>query len=168
MKRIFALLTAMLLAVGCLPLPVGAESEPSVSAGCAVLMDADTGELLYARHPDRPGLIASTTKIMTAWLACQEGDLDRVVTVPAEAVGVEGTSLYLREGERLTREELLYGTMIQSGNDAALALAIDVGGSECTRFSAVHDPAAAVRHTADRVPVIPPCRGRQNRWTLLS
>ena len=141
MKRIFALLTAMLLAVGCLPLPVGAESEPSVSAGCAVLMDADTGELLYARHPDRPGLIASTTKIMTAWLACQEGDLDRVVTVPAEAVGVEGTSLYLREGERLTREELLYGTMIQSGNDAALALAIDVGGSEAAFVERMNETA---------------------------
>lgn len=131
----------MLLAVGCLPLPVGAESEPSVSAGCAVLMDADTGELLYGRHPDRPGLIASTTKIMTAWLACQEGDLDRVVTVPAEAVGVEGTSLYLREGERLTREELLYGTMIQSGNDAALALAIDVGGSEAAFVERMNETA---------------------------
>ncbi len=104
-------------------------------------MDADTGALLYARHPDNPGLIASTTKIMTAWLACQAGDLDRPVTVPAEAVGVEGTSLYLKEGETLTREELLYGAMVQSGNDAALALAIDVGGSEAAFVERMNEAA---------------------------
>lgn len=104
-------------------------------------MDADTGELLYARHPDTTGLIASTTKIMTAYLACQAGDLDRTVTIPAEAVGVEGTSLYLKEGETLTREELLYGAMVQSGNDAALALAIDVGGDEAAFVERMNDAA---------------------------
>lgn len=104
-------------------------------------MDADTGELLYARHPDTTGLIASTTKIMTAYLACLAGDLDRTVTIPAEAVGVEGTSLYLKEGETLTREELLYGAMVQSGNDAALALAIDVGGDEAAFVERMNDAA---------------------------
>ena len=104
-------------------------AAPSTSAGRGVLMDADTGELLWSRHPDEPGLIASTTKIMTGWLVCQAGDLDRPVTVSAEAVGVEGSSLYLKEGEILTREELLFGTLLQSGNDAALALAIDAAGS---------------------------------------
>ncbi len=92
-------------------------------------MDADTGELLWSLHPDTPGLIASTTKIMTAWLVCLAGELDRPVTIPAEAVGVEGSSLSLKEGEVLSREELLYGLMLQSGNDAALALAIDAAGS---------------------------------------
>ena len=141
------------MAVGCLCLPVSAGSlahavrpcgsceGPSISAGCAVLMDADTGELLYARHPDTTGLIASTTKIMTAYLACLAGDLDRTVTIPAEAVGVEGTSLYLKEGETLTREELLYGAMVQSGNDAALALAIDVGGDEAAFVERMNDEA---------------------------
>ena len=93
-------------------------------------MDADTGELLWSRHPDNPGLIASTTKIMTGWLACQAGEPERTVTIPAQAVGVEGSSLYLKEGESLTRRELLLGTMLQSGNDAALALALDIAGSE--------------------------------------
>ncbi len=131
MKRLFFLLTALLFAVGSLCLPAAAaEAAPSVSAGRGVLMDADTGALLWSRHPDDPGLIASTTKIMTAWLACEAGDLDRPVTVPPEAVGVEGSSLYLQEGETLTREELLLGTMLHSGNDAALALAIDTAGSE--------------------------------------
>ncbi len=116
-------------------------AEPAISAGCAVLMDADTGALLYARHPDTPGLIASTTKIMTAYLACLDGGLDRTVTIPAEAVGVEGTSLYLKEGETLTREELLCGAMIQSGNDAALALAIAVGGSEEAFVARMNDTA---------------------------
>ena len=126
------MLTAILLAVGCLGLPVSAAADPapSVSAGRGVLMDADTGALLWSRHPDTPGLIASTTKIMTAYLACEAGELDRPVTIPAEAVGLEGSSLYLKKGEVLTRRELLYGAMLQSGNDAALALAIDTAGSE--------------------------------------
>ncbi|MBR6376549.1 MAG: D-alanyl-D-alanine carboxypeptidase [Oscillospiraceae bacterium] len=131
MKRLLSLLTVCCLAVGCLALPAFAENAaPGVSAGRGLLMDADTGEILWSRHPDTPGLIASTTKIMTAWLVCRQGQLDRPVTVPAAAVGVEGSSLYLKEGEVLTREELLLGAMLQSGNDAALALAIDAAGSE--------------------------------------
>ena len=144
MKRMLALLTAMLLAVGCLPVSAEAEAAPAVSAGCAAVLDADTGEFLYTRHPDRPGLIASTTKIMTAWLACLEGELDRPVTIPPEAVGVEGTSLYLKQGETLTRRELLYGTMLQSGNDAALALAIAVGGSEDAFVARMNDAARSL------------------------
>ena len=130
MKRLLLLLTGLFLTVGCLRLPIRAADAPAVSAGRGVVMDADTGELLWSRHPDTPGLIASTTKIMTAYLACEAGELERPVSIPAQAVGVEGSSLYLREGERLTREELLLGTMLQSGNDAALALAIDTAGSE--------------------------------------
>ena len=131
MKRLFRTTAAILLCAACFALPVFAQTAaPAVSAGCCVVMDADTGALLWSRHPDNPGLMASTTKIMTAWLACRAGELERPVTVPAEAVGVEGSSLYLKEGEVLTRRELLLGTMLQSGNDAALALAIDVAGSE--------------------------------------
>lgn len=133
MKRLLSLLTVCCLAVGCLALPAFAENTapaPGVSAGRGVLMDADTGEVLWSRHPDTPGLIASTTKIMTAWLVCRRGELDKPVTIPAAAVGVEGSSLYLKEGEVLTREELLLGAMLQSGNDAALALAIDAAGSQ--------------------------------------
>ncbi|MBO4418884.1 MAG: D-alanyl-D-alanine carboxypeptidase [Oscillospiraceae bacterium] len=144
MKRLISALAAIFFAATLLCAPGSAASEPTLSAGCAVLMDADTGAVLYARHPDNPGLIASTTKIMTALLACQAGDLDRPVTIPAQAVGVEGSSLYLKEGETLTREELLYGTMLQSGNDAALALAIDVGGSEAAFVEQMNETARAL------------------------
>ena len=132
MKRTVYAAAALLAALSlCLSASAAAgQSAPRISAERGVLMDADSGALLWTRQPDARGLIASTTKIMTGWLVCQEGELDRVVTVPAEAVGVEGSSLYLKEGESLTREELLLGTMLQSGNDAALALAIDAAGSE--------------------------------------
>ena len=119
-------------------------SAPAVSAGRGILMDADTGEVLWARHPDDPGLIASTTKIMTAWLVCRAGELDRPVTVPPEAVGVEGSSLYLKAGEILTREELLLGAMLHSGNDAALALAIDAAGSEAAFVEQMNQAAQAL------------------------
>lgn len=122
-----------MLCAACFALPVFAQTAapvPAVSAGCCVVMDADTGALLWSRHPDTPALMASTTKIMTAYLACLAGEPERPVAIPAEAVGVEGSSLYLKQGEILTRQELLLGTLLQSGNDAALALAIDVAGSE--------------------------------------
>ncbi len=146
MIRTISVLTAILLAVGCLGLPASAAdaTAPPVSAGCGVVMDADTGALLWSRHPDRPGLIASTTKIMTAYLACQAGELDRPVTIPAEAVGIEGSSLYLKEGEVLRREELLLGAMLQSGNDAALALAIDTAGSEAAFVDRMNEAARSL------------------------
>ena len=106
-------------------------------------MDADTGELLYARHPDEPGLMASTTKIMTGLLVSRR-DPDQILTVPREAVGAEGSSLYLKEGERLTRRELLLGLMLQSGNDAALALAICDAGSEAAFVTRMNAQARAL------------------------
>ena len=146
MKRIVCALAVILLCTACFALPAFAESAPApaVSAGCCVLMDADTGELLWARHPDEPGLMASTTKIMTAWLACEAGEPERVVRIPAEAVGVEGSSLYLKEGEALTRQELIYGALLQSGNDAALALAIDGAGSEAAFVARMNDCARSL------------------------
>lgn len=101
-----------------------------LSAKCAVLLDAKTGRALYEKDADRRALIASTTKIMTGLLVCEQPDLDRVVTVPDCAVGVEGSSMYLKKGEQLTLRELLYGMMLHSGNDAALALAVSVAGGE--------------------------------------
>ena len=74
--------------------------------------------------------MTSTTKIMTGLLVCEAGETDRRVTVPAAAVGLEGSSMYLKRGETLTRRDLLYGMMLHSGNDAALTLAISVSGSE--------------------------------------
>lgn len=73
--------------------------------------------------------MASTTKIMTALLAIERLDPETVVTVPKEAVGIEGSSIYLTEGEQITVSDLLYGLMLESGNDAATALAIAAGGT---------------------------------------
>ncbi|MBQ7523000.1 MAG: D-alanyl-D-alanine carboxypeptidase [Oscillospiraceae bacterium] len=104
-------------------------AAPQPAAHSAILLDADTGSVLFAQNEHDRSLIASTTKIMTGYLAAQYGALQKTVTVPPEAVGVEGSSLYLKAGETVTREMLLYGLMLQSGNDAAAALAIDCAGS---------------------------------------
>ena len=125
MKRTFAGTAAALLAA-VLFLPVRVEA---VSAEKAILMDAATGRVLYEKHADEESLIASTTKIMTALVVCEQCNVLDRVRIPAEAVGVEGSSLYLREGEVLTVQELLYGLMLHSGNDAAAALAIYCGGT---------------------------------------
>ena len=103
---------------------------PQVSAKSAALLDGTTGECLYVKNGEQRALIASTTKIMTGLLVCEAGELDRTVTVPDAAVGLEGSSMYLKKDETLTRRDLLYGMMLHSGNDAALTLAISISGSE--------------------------------------
>ncbi len=102
----------------------GASAAPAISARSAIVTDADTGAVLFEREADRRSLIASTTKIMTGLLACRDLDPDAVVTVPEAAVGVEGSSMYLQNGEELTVRDLIRGMMLHSGNDAAAALAI--------------------------------------------
>ena len=99
------------------------------SATSAILMDVDSGRVLYQHNADAQMLIASTTKILTALVALRDGDLEDVVTVSAQAAGTEGSSMYLRAGEELTLETLLYGLLLCSGNDAAVAIAEHVGGS---------------------------------------
>ena len=106
-----------------------AEFQGRISAKSAILVDADSGRVLFEKNADERSLIASTTKIMTGLLVCEAGDLAREISVPPEAAGVEGSSLYLKAGERITVKELLYGLMLRSGNDAAVALAIATAGS---------------------------------------
>lgn len=119
--RTAAILVAAVLFI---TVPVGA-----ISAEKAIVMDAVTGKTLYERRADERSLIASTTKIMTALVVCQQCNVLDRVKIPKEAVGIEGSSMYLREGEILTVQELLYGLMLRSGNDAAVALAIYCGGT---------------------------------------
>ncbi|MBQ9167674.1 MAG: D-alanyl-D-alanine carboxypeptidase [Oscillospiraceae bacterium] len=125
MKRIFAGTAAALLAAVLL-LPCRGQA---LSAEHAILVDAQTGRVLYEKGADDRSLIASTTKIMTALVVCEQCNVLDRMRIPKEAVGIEGSSMYLREGEVLTIQELLYGLMLQSGNDAAVALAIYCGGT---------------------------------------
>ena len=118
-KKFFS---ALLLCALCIP------ASGAVNAQGAVVMDADTGEVLFEQNADARLPMASTTKIMTALVALGEGNLDRTYTVKAEYAQVEGSSMYLREGETLTLRDTLYGLMLESGNDAAVAIAGECGG----------------------------------------
>ena len=128
MRRFTATLTA-LTAVFLLCSP--ARAAAGIHAASAVLMDAESGRVLYARDAHHPRLIASTTKLLTALVAAERAeDLDEVVTVKGEWLGSEGSSIYLRAGEEITLRGLLYGLLLQSGNDAAMAVACHIAGSE--------------------------------------
>lgn len=104
-------------------------SADAISAQKAIVLDCVTGRVLYEKDADSQSLIASTTKMMTALVVCEQCNVLDRVRIPKEAVGIEGSSMYLREGEILTIQELLYGLMLHSGNDAAVALAIYCGGT---------------------------------------
>ena len=116
-KRILTAVTVIVLL--CLPTAWAADT----SATAAILMDGDTGEVLYEKNPDRQMLIASTTKLMTTLVVLERGCLGDVVTVTQLHIA-EGSSMYLKVGEKLTLETLLYGLLVSSGTDAALALAM--------------------------------------------
>lgn len=118
---------ALALALACLL--AGRVRAVEVSASAAVLMDMDSGRVLYERNAGARMLIASTTKILTALVAIRDGNLSDTVKVSREAAYTEGSSMYLKEGEELTLETLLYGLLLCSGNDAAVAVAEHVGGS---------------------------------------
>lgn len=104
-------------------------SAAAVSAEHAILVDGQTGRVIYEKNADIQSLIASTTKIMTALIVCEQCNVLDRMQIPKEAVGIEGSSMYLQNGEVLTIQELLYGMMLSSGNDAATALAIYCGGT---------------------------------------
>lgn len=111
-------------------MPGQAAAAPTVQAESAVLLDVDTKRVLYEKNADEPKPIASITKIMTAILAIEYGRLDDLVVVSPKASRMEGSSIYLRPGEQVTLETLLYGLMLRSGNDAAVAIAEHIAGSE--------------------------------------
>ena len=126
-RRILAAALAMGAWLAVQPSPALADMESTAQA--AILIEGSTGRVLFEKNADQELPMASTTKIMTAITALTYGNPQDVVTVPTEAQGVEGSSIYLEAGEQLTLEELLYGLMLRSGNDAAVAIAIHVGGS---------------------------------------
>lgn len=143
MRRLFAGTAAGLL-VAVLLVPVHTQA---LSAQSAAVMDCITGRFLTERNADSRSLIASTTKIMTALLICERCNVLDQMVIPKQAVGIEGSSMYLREGERLTLQELLYGLMLSSGNDAAVALALYCCGSIPEFANLMNDKARALGMT---------------------
>ena len=128
MKRILCLALIPLLL---LPLPTYAAEAGTtlaLSAECATLYDAENRRLLYGKNTEARHAMASTTKIMTALVALEALPLDTEITVPTEATGVEGSSVYLRAGEVYTLEAMLYALLLQSANDAAEVIAYAVAG----------------------------------------
>ncbi|MFA4886184.1 MAG: D-alanyl-D-alanine carboxypeptidase family protein [Desulfotomaculaceae bacterium] len=108
----------------------GCSGAPVLTAEAAVLLEARTGQVLFDKNAGQKRPPASTTKIMTALLALEGGDLRQVVTVSPEAASVGEASLDLRAGEKLTLEELVFGAMLESGNDACVAIAEHLAGTE--------------------------------------
>ncbi len=143
MKRLIAGTAAALLAAVLL-LPQQAQA---VSARRAYVLDAVSGRVLFQRDPDQRSLIASTTKIMTALVVCEQCNVLDRMRIPKEAVGIECSSMYLKEGEVLSIQELLYGLMLSSGNDAAVALAIYCGGTVEGFAELMNDKARNLRLT---------------------
>ncbi|MGE5588151.1 MAG: D-alanyl-D-alanine carboxypeptidase family protein [Clostridia bacterium] len=102
---------------------------PWVTAASAVLIESTTGTVLYGKNENVRMHPASTTKIMTAILAIELGDMDSEVVVSANAAGTPGSSLWLRKGQRLRLDDLVRGTMLRSGNDGCMAIAEHIAGS---------------------------------------
>ncbi len=104
-------------------------SAVSVSAKAAVLLNGDNSEVIYSKNADQKLSMASTTKIMTGLLLCEYGNFEREITVTDQMLKVEGSSMGLLAGDRVTLHDLLYGLMLASGNDAANVIAYIIGGS---------------------------------------
>ncbi|MBR2591168.1 MAG: D-alanyl-D-alanine carboxypeptidase [Clostridia bacterium] len=140
MKRLLAVLLCCALV---LPAFVYARALETSAASAAVL-DAATGALMYAKNENMRRSMASTTKIMTALVVLENGDLDAVYRVKKEDASIEGSSLGLCEADRISVRALLYGLMLVSGNDAAHALAVAVCGSEKSFVDLMNQKAAGL------------------------
>ncbi|WP_370621769.1 D-alanyl-D-alanine carboxypeptidase family protein [Bacillus sp. JCM 19034] len=127
-KRIVFLALTMIMIVSA-NVPTVYADYRHVSAEAAILMEIESGRILFEKNAHKPMRIASITKIMTAILAIESGKMDEMVTISSRAEGTEGSSIYLRAGEEMKLEDLVYGLMLRSGNDAAVAIAEHVGGS---------------------------------------
>ncbi len=107
----------------------GSDRGPKIYAAAAILIESKSGAILYAKNADQRRAPASTTKIMTAIVALEKGDLGKIITVSRRAAGTRGSTIYLKPGDRLSLKELLEGMMLRSGNDGSMAVAEGVAGS---------------------------------------
>lgn len=147
--KVYTVCCALLLSIILFMLPVSAddliENEPftstfktngdnllkplNINAGSAIVVEMESGRVIYEKDAYRKRSIASTTKIMTAVIALENGRLDEKVSVSKRAASIHGSQLKLKAGSQYTLKELLYGMMLESGNDAAIAIAEHIGGS---------------------------------------
>lgn len=109
----------------CLPFTVSADTAKST-----IVMDLDSGRIFYEKNANQKRLIASITKIMTAIVAIEEGDLTEKITVGEEVLSMYGTNIYVEVGEKMKLRDLLYGLLLRSGNDASVVIAKAIAGSE--------------------------------------
>lgn len=132
MKAKCSLVLALLFVILLAPAPLARAQQPSVSAQSAVLISADDGSVLYEHNAHEPLAMASTTKIMTALLALEEAERagDPIIDITQEMVMVEGSSMGLQAGNRLSMTNLVSGMLLASGNDAANAAALYLAGSQ--------------------------------------
>jgi len=133
MKRIvFAFILTLIISGVTVLLPAvsfAAAAPPEITAQTAILIDAKTGQILYEKNKDSLREPASTTKVMTCLLALEHLPLNKVITIDAVSPFTGGSRIYVIEDEELTVEQLLYALMLESANDAAVALAIAISGS---------------------------------------
>ena len=127
LSLVLSIALVIALPINCIA--VSQSSSISVSAKSAILIDLDERNILYQKNAKERMAMASTTKIVTALVACELLECSATVKIPYEATGIEGSSVYLQAGERLTVEQLLYALLLESANDAAVALAIVSAGS---------------------------------------
>lgn len=119
----------------------------SLSCRSCVLMDSDSGRVLYEKDKDNPRLIASITKIMTAILAIESDRLEEEVTVGEEVLTMYGSNIYIELGEKMKLLDMVYGLMLRSGNDAAIVIAYFIGGSEENFVKMMNDKAKEIGMT---------------------
>lgn len=136
MRKIFKSIVIILISIICtqiFSINVKAESKPStklrVNARCAIALDRETGQVLFEQNAYEIVPMASTTKILTALIAIEQGELDKKVTISKNAASIRGSTVGYKAGEEITLRELVFGLMFKSGNDAAIAIAESLGGS---------------------------------------
>ena len=125
MKKVLVILLLFLI-----PLNVFGKEDTFDTAKSSIVMDLDSGRILYENNSHEKRLIASITKIMTCIIALEEGDLNKEVTAGDEILKMYGTSIYLELNEKMKLIDLLYGLMLRSGNDASVVIAKEIAGNE--------------------------------------
>ncbi|MDQ0257695.1 D-alanyl-D-alanine carboxypeptidase [Evansella vedderi] len=128
-KKVFIIFVTVIFFYSNINIGDAATYPGGVSARGAILMEQESGRILFEKDAHTPMRIASITKIMTAILAIESGKMDEWVTISTNAEGTEGSSIYLVGGEKIKLRDLVYGLMLRSGNDAAVAIAEHVAGS---------------------------------------